>query len=133
MSKWTILNYNTIRYGYGWGFKSYPIKIASTVLLLNVAICLAHMLSLLHGGWTSSVLKTISEAIAVAMNSRETQKLQNTCAGIGKLSTWKKTVKTREIKNSHIELIFEDGSDEEKIGTALVPGKKYGNAWLDST
>ena len=55
-SEWTKYGYSSSRYGYGWGLKGYPIKIASTILLLNVVFCLVHIASLLHGGWTSSVL-----------------------------------------------------------------------------
>ena len=124
---WTMLKYSTIRFGYGWGFKGYAIKIATTVLLLNIMMCLIHVISLLSGGWTSSIMKNINEAIALAMSSNTTEKLRNTCAGISKLSTWKKVVKAREVKKNNIELVFEDGSDEEEIGIALVPGKRYGN------
>ena len=73
------------------------------------------------------MLKTINETIGVAMNSTPTEKLMNTCAGINQLSTWKKIVRIRETNGTHLELVFEDGSDEEEIGKKPVPGKDYGS------
>lgn len=125
--KGTILTYSTLRYGYGWGLKGTPIKLAIVILLLTVAINLVHMISLVHGGWTSCILKTAGEAIALAMNSNQTDILQNTCAGIGKFSTWKRVVKVRETSESHIELVFDDRSDQEDSSVPLMPGKQYGD------
>ena len=62
------------------------------------------------------------------MNSRPTGKLRNTCAGIASPSTWKKNVVVREVGGGErIELVFEDGSDDEQVGKRPLPGKKYGN------
>lgn len=32
----------------------------------------------------------------------------------------------RETRHDHVELVFEDGSDEELVGTTVRRGKRYG-------
>ena len=123
---WTSLKFSVKRFGYGWGLNSTPIKLAAAVLLLNVFICLAHIASVVYGGWTSPLLRTMGEFIALATNSKPTDKLRNTCAGIDKMRTWQKTMSIRQIGDQHLELVFADGSDEEEIGEIPIPNKRYG-------
>ena len=125
-SNFTKINFKATRYGYGWGLKGTAIKLANAALLLHAALCFAHTASSLWRGRTYSLAKSIGEMIALAMNSAPTEKLKNTCAGIKSLGTWKKNVVVRETTVDRIELIFEDGSDDEQIGKTLKPGKRYG-------
>ena len=60
--------------------------------------------------------------IALGCNSMPAEKLRNTCASIESISTWKKTVVVRETSDDHLELVFEDESDDELMGTKLRAG-----------
>lgn len=123
---WMETNFDVVRYGYGWGLDGVPIKLASSILLLHTLMCLMHVISIMFAGRTPSLVKTISEGLALAMNSRPTEKLANTCAGIEALKTWK-VVTTQEVSDGHSEFLFVDGSDEEDVGEKPVLEKRYGN------
>ncbi|MCJ1273831.1 hypothetical protein MMC21_001624 [Puttea exsequens] len=121
----TRITFSTIRYGYGWGLKGAAVKLANVALLLHAALCLSYAGSCLWRGRTFSIASSIGEMIALAMNSAPTEKLKNTCVGIMSLATWKKVVVVRETRNDHLELVFEDGSDDDEIGKVPQAGKKY--------
>lgn len=126
MPNWTEIRFRTTRFGYGWGFSGTPVKFAAAVLLFNTLICLAHITNIIWGGWTSSVVGTIGELVALATNSLPSDKLKNTCAGIKKPKTWQKMVSIRETGTRHLEFVFEDGDDEETTGKVPIPDKTYG-------
>ncbi|MCJ1248339.1 hypothetical protein MMC30_005556 [Trapelia coarctata] len=132
-ASWMKINFNIVRYGYGWGLNGIPVQLASSVLLLHTLMCIIHIASITFAGRTSSLVTTISQGLALAMNSRPTDKLANTCAGIEALKTWQKVVTIREVSEGHLEFLFVDGSDEEDVGKKpvpgkkMVPGKRYGN------
>ncbi|KAL8856240.1 MAG: hypothetical protein Q9178_007157 [Gyalolechia marmorata] len=123
---WTKMKFKTSRFGYGWGLRGKPIKFAAAVLLADALICLVHIIYIVWGGWTSSVVATIGELVALVTNSLPSEKLNHTCAGIKKPKTWQKMVAVRETSECHLELVFEDGSDEELTGKMPIPGKSYG-------
>ncbi|KAL8881545.1 MAG: hypothetical protein Q9198_001269 [Flavoplaca austrocitrina] len=123
---WTEMKFKTSRFGYGWGLRGKPIKFAAAVLLADALICLLHIIYMVWGGWTSSVVATIGELVALVTNSLPSEKLKNTCAGIKKPKTWQKMVAVRETSTCHLELVFEDGSDDEMTGKMPIPGKSDG-------
>ena len=70
-------------------------------------------------GTSSTAWDSISEVTALAMNSRPTRNLQNTCGGISELRTFKTPVRIvvrkdeSEGEGEHLELVFGDDVDAE--------------------
>ncbi|KAL8756641.1 MAG: hypothetical protein Q9199_002795 [Rusavskia elegans] len=125
MSGFKRITFNVTRFGYGWGLGGVAVKLANVTLLLHVLLCLGYATSTLWSGRTFSIAGSVG-AIALAVNSTPTEKLKNNCSGIRSLSTWKKVVVVRETRHDHVELVFEDGSDEELVGAKVVCEKRYG-------
>ena len=92
----TPVHFEILRYGYGWGFRGIPIKVAVAVLLLQALMTLIHTVTICFGRWTSGCWTTVGEIIVLAINSVHTERLRNTSAGVQELSTWKESVKVRE-------------------------------------
>ena len=124
-SNYTRVVFKVTRYGYGWGLKGTAIKLAHAALLLHCTICLAQTAYSLWIRRTFYLANSIGELVALACNSMPTRKLNNTRAGIESISTWTKNVVVRETGSDHLEMVFEDGSDDELVGTKPRPGKKY--------
>ena len=80
--------------------------------MLHASICLGFGMWNMRNGYSFSMGGSISEMIALAMNSNVSATLQGTSAGIRSLSTWKKTVAIRETNEDHIEFVFEDDGDD---------------------
>ncbi|KAI9869567.1 MAG: hypothetical protein M1830_005382, partial [Pleopsidium flavum] len=64
--------------------------------------------------------------MALAINSQPTEKLRNTCAGVSQSTTWKETMKIRDVSDGLLELVFHDEKDNEESYEKLRPGGKYG-------
>lgn len=124
-SNYTQVTFTTTRYGYGWGLRGTSVILANVALLLHAALCLGHAMSSIWRRRTFFLASSIGEIIALAMNSSPAEKLRNTCAGVIFLNTWKKNVVVREVTDNHLELLFEDDSDDERLGKTPRPGKYY--------
>ena len=96
-------------------------RLAHVAFLLHATLRISQTAKNLWYGRTHSLVCSIGEIIALAMNSTPTEKLRNTCAGIHSLS-W--LFGKRKI--DRIILVFEDGSDDEQLGIGPQPGKEYG-------
>ena len=130
---WSQRHYTFSRLGYAWSTDGIPIKLSIIALLVHVLMCLIHISSLLIGGWTASVMGSISAIIALAVNSGPTKDLENACAGIKCSSTWAKIVRVRDVGDSHLKLSFAGAggpwNDGEMIPASkqVVPGRRYGS------
>ena len=79
VSKWSMQLY---RSGYGYGPDVLAVRISLAILMLYCAITLAHIGYSVGTGLSSSSWDSVSELMALCVNSRVAPELQNTCAGI---------------------------------------------------
>ena len=66
----------------------------------------------------------ITELIALAVNSKSTSRMQNTCAGIETSRTWQGIVAVRETYAGHLEMVF--GEEAKAMNSFAEAEKKYG-------
>lgn len=124
--EWFPMTVRFSRYGYGYGLRGLTTYLAMAVLLVHVALALAHIAMILVTGWTSSVWDSMGEMMALAINSEPSSSLGNTCVGIDKTSTWRKIVQVREVREGHLSLLIQDDVDDNSIYRRPQAGKKYG-------
>ena len=130
MKDWLRLEIQVQRYGYGYQWRgSKTVHFAIMVLLVHVAMAVGHLLYVLWkicvlGQGIGSSWDQFTELIALAVNSKSSSRMQNTCAGIETWATWREVVSVRETYAGHLEMVI---GDEEKAMTSLAEvGKKYG-------
>lgn len=88
MKDWLRLEIQVQRYGYGYQWRgSKTVHFAIVVLLVHVAMAVGHLLYVLWkicvlGQGIGSSWDQITELIALAVNSKSSSRMQNTCAGI---------------------------------------------------
>ena len=111
-SKWLRLSPSIQRYGYGYHWRgSRTTQFGISVLLIHIVVALAHMAYVLReilakdrglpGAWS-----TIPEFFALAVNSRPSEELRNTCAGIDESKTWSEPAAIREASEGHLEIVL---------------------------
>ena len=66
----------------------------------------------------------ITELIALAINSKSTNRMKNTSAGIETWGTWREIVAVRETHDGHLEMVF--GDETETVNNLAEADKKYG-------
>lgn len=79
-------------------------------------------------GISSTCWDSIAEVTALAMNSKPTKALRNTCAGIRELHIFQLPVRVlavpdKEGEGEHLELVF---GEEETEGDTIKANRKYG-------
>ncbi|KAI1750759.1 hypothetical protein F4782DRAFT_508805 [Xylaria castorea] len=94
------------RYGWGYGFNSPTSKFAIAVLLVHAIIVIlyvAYYITFLFsaGGWKSQAWGSVEDLLALAINSRPTDQLRNTGAGIDMSSTIMLPLQVRERHSKH--------------------------------
>lgn len=106
-------------------------------MLVYCIIAFSHILYSLISGISSTAWDSTAEVIALAMNSSPTHHLQNTCAGIIGVKTFRTPVRVLatkpndEIAEGHLELVF---GDAEELGTgwsSVEANVKYGRVKTD--
>ena len=116
--------YTTIE-GFAYNTRGAIPKVAISVLLAYCIFALAHVLYAGILGISSTCWDSIGEVTALAVNSKPTALLRNTCAGITELSIFKTPVRVlafRDNDNSdgeHLELVFGD-IDEKRIQHQVI-------------
>lgn len=94
--------------GYAYSYKGALQQAAIAVLLLYVLLAVGHLAYSLSTGWTSTAWETLPEIAALAMNSRRTEVLHNTGAGIATVGVFEETVKVRARDANNLEFVFDD-------------------------
>jgi hypothetical protein len=94
--------------GYAYSYKGALQQAAIAVLLLYVLLAIGHFAYSLITGWASTAWETLPEIAALAMNSRHTQALHNTGAGIATVGVFEETVKVRARDANNLEFVFHD-------------------------
>ncbi|TGO09036.1 hypothetical protein BTUL_0182g00240 [Botrytis tulipae] len=123
--KYTYITVNRFRYGYSYSLRGITRWLALSILLLHTFLALAHTVIITRMGWTSKVLKSLCEILVLAINSSPSAVLDNTCAGIDRLDTYKQIVKVRETSFEHLGLVM--NGDEDKHTENVVIDKEYGS------
>ena len=85
-------------------------------------MAIVHVIIVITGNWTSNSWDTVTELLALAVNSKPTERLANTSAGIKKTVTWEEMVKIREVDERRLELVFGGRTD---AGERAKMGKEY--------
>jgi hypothetical protein len=112
-----------LRYGYGYSMDGLTRRLAAGILLTHVLMGLIYMILVVWFGWTCHGLRSPFEVVVLAINSPSTEILDNTCAGVSRLDTYRHIVKVGEVSDTEIGLIL----NKDKGISAPVVGKKYGS------
>ena len=100
--------------GYGYGITSARL-LAIIVLFIYSLIAIMYVVySTCYTKTTSSAWESITEFIAVAVNSRPSSVLGNTGAGIGTLGVLKQPVKIG-VRDGNLQMVFRDGTNIDKV------------------
>ena len=94
-----------------------------------IAYCLlavVHILYALIFGVSGSAWDSIAELVALAMNSKPTAMLQNTCAGIIGVKAFKTKVQVLETTEGHLELCFDEAEHPSSSNLKVKYNEKYG-------
>ena len=113
--------------GYAYGTEGWLVILAIAILLLHVALAIAHTLYSVISGISSAAWDTETEMVALAANSIPPPALVNTCGGIQCVSTLKTAVRvvTRATKGSEM-VALEFGDSEELYGDDILRRRKSG-------
>jgi hypothetical protein len=103
------VNFSQIRYGYGYSLQGVTRRLATGILMLHVLLALVHSLAIVYLGWSCPSLSSLHEFFALAMNSPPTPKLENTCAGIERLDTYKHVTEVKEVSHKHLAFVLDGG------------------------
>ena len=112
-------------YGYSYQLDTVGAKLSITVMLAYCLLAVGQTLYALISGISSSAWDSVAELIALAMNSKPTHVLQNTCAGIIGVKLFRAAVGIRETTEGHLELCF-GGDGEVQGGERVRVNEKYG-------
>jgi len=111
----------------GWAYNSRgkAAKMSCIVLAVYAILALFHIGFTVWTGMTSQAWDTLSEVIALAMQSRPTETLRNTSAGITTATVFTQMVRVVQTgeNGDHLELDFGDFPDASKL--PLVPNEFY--------
>ena len=121
---WTEMQYRIRRSGYGWRIQGTTMYIATTILVLQGLIGLGHIASILITRRSSRSWSSMTEMLALAMNSTPSKKLYGTAAGIEDREVWKEMVRIRELDDDHLELVIK-GSERDAEALDVRAEKKY--------
>ncbi|KAI9770183.1 MAG: hypothetical protein M1839_003249 [Geoglossum umbratile] len=128
---WTKLQMSVTITGYAYHCHTRTKKVALFILISFSFVDFWYIIyQFLFRRQTSSAWKTVTGVVALAMNSRPTPALDNTCAGIKNLSTFALPVKVVSggEDNDHLELAFggPESGDGKWVVAGIEPGKRYG-------
>ncbi|TGO18993.1 hypothetical protein BTUL_0006g00260 [Botrytis tulipae] len=121
----TDIHIKRFRYGYSYSLQGSTRRLAVAILVLHMLLALIHAVLVFRHGYTNNILKSLTEILALAINSPPSSNLDNTCAGIERVDTYKRIIRVREVSSSHLGLIVDDDGD---ITTEeVMADKKYGS------
>lgn len=103
--------------GRGYGPNVLTIQISLAILTLYTIFALTHCLYSAWSGIHSSAWDTVSDVVALAVNSRLAPELQNTCAGVRKMHTFANPVRVAATRDKDKG----DSSDTESMRSEISP------------
>jgi hypothetical protein len=115
--------------GYGWMFliATTGIWFAIGVMVAYCTIAVVHSFYLVISGLSSSAWDSIAELVVLAMNSKPTMVLQNTCAGIIGVRPFKSMVQILETTEGHLELCFSEELARHDSASKIQVNEEYGH------
>ncbi|KAH0536772.1 hypothetical protein FGG08_006375 [Glutinoglossum americanum] len=127
---------------YGWSYTSRDptSRFALSILFTHILLAICHLMYSLIWGLSSSSWDSPAEITALALNSKPSAIMQNTCAGITRRETMGTHVrivatKGEEGEKNHLEMQFRSpvrGKDQllsADNGESVQINKKYGNLY----
>lgn len=130
MSEWTdpttLAQHIARRYwdGYGYDLSSVTTKLSLAVVMIYLSATLAFIIYTLITGQTSLSWDSVAELVALALNSRRPETLQNTSVGINTLATFRQPVNVRVNDKQSLEIVF-DAAKKSDGFEQVVPNAKY--------
>lgn len=107
--------------GYGYGITTATL-LATLVLAIYSVIAMSYVVySICFAKTTSNSWESITELVALALNSRPPSNLENAGAGIATLGTLKQPVRVG-VSEDRLQMVFEDRERPEEV----VPNEHYG-------
>ena len=108
--------------GYAWYASGVSDYLATAVVLIYMLMALAHTIWVVTKGVTSSSWDTVTELLALALRSPESDALRGSGAGIERLGTYGRLTKLRAIKDGQGERLFliVDGEQIPRVGHKYV-------------
>ena len=91
--------------GYGFGTISTLVVLALTVLIFYCTLVLAHFVTVLTRGTTSTALDSPAELVALGLQSRHPKHLANMSVGIETMATLRAEVGIRVNSEENLELL----------------------------
>jgi hypothetical protein len=120
----TYMYLTAVQHGYSYSVRGFLRCMALSILLLHLLLALLHTAFVVWTGWSSNILNSFCEILALAINSPPSLALENTCAGIERWSTYKHVVKVREVSNAHLGFVV---GDEHVSSKRIIERKLYGS------
>lgn len=96
-TSWTQVSFPVHRYGYGWGFDTVAVKVATAVLILHAVIIIAHCCLLIYSGVAYSFIGSLGDLVALALISKPPSTFSSTSVGIARRSTWSQPTTVKEV------------------------------------
>ncbi|KAL8682702.1 MAG: hypothetical protein Q9186_001298 [Xanthomendoza sp. 1 TL-2023] len=128
---WVQLRVDSSVEGYGFGLDGIAPKLTAAVLLLYCALVMVHVVYTLTSGVSSTSWDSITEMMALAVNSNPTKHLRNTCAGVAQMAIFQLPVRILTNKDmgeddDHLELVV--GGVEELVSRRcrIQENREYG-------
>ena len=108
--------------GYAWYASGISDYLATAVVLIYMLMALAHTIWVVTKGVTSSSWDTVTELLALALQSPESDSLRGSGAGIERLGTYGRLTKLRAIKDQQGEklVLIVDGEQISRVGLKHV-------------
>ena len=127
-AQWTQLSFPVFKYGYGWGFSSITVKLATALLILHALIIVLHVGHSLFSGVSYHYASSLAELVALAL---ESDPAASDCGYVdsvmrGKRAIWDRKTMIRQVVaeapgDQHavekIELVVADGGGIERRKT----------------
>lgn len=128
---WAKLHVDSVFQGYAYSARGAISKLAICLLMIYCAFAIAHILYAGISGISSTCWDSIAEVTALAINSRPTKALRNTCAGITEFDIFKLPVRVLTMRDDegdgeHLELVFGSVDEKSVEYRAIKANRVYG-------
>lgn len=121
-----VLTLNGQLSGYAWSLDGVPIKLALPILFLYCIFVLAYVLYTFITGRSSTTWRSISDLVALAMNSTPSKVLRHTSSGIAQTDTFRKLISVREVEeHERLELVFKEDDERNGPYRVVAVGRGY--------
>jgi hypothetical protein len=112
----STFKFTTVVYGYGYGNTSISVRLAMAVMVTYCVVTVAYIAYILITGSTSTAWNSGIELVALALQSRKPNHLDNSGVGIDSIKTFQEGVGIRVNQDDGLELVFAHDRDIDKRG-----------------